>query len=501
MKTKTKKIIGLLLALTLTVAIMGMSAITAFATDDGEKVCSTSDTVFSFPDFEYINRIYPTVEATGFPYAEFRTLFPDMLTVKYENGKYMVKDVGADTAQGYTDLNMEEIQLTLVDGWWIFELDEEIYSDDSIGIHIRFGGELEGGLWTINYYNGEVNGILDLKSVDGQEIMVHYYDYDQVEFIYYVGARTYNDIYIDGVLSSQNVLMNLGDGNIEIKYFADGTLEMIYCNIDGEWYYYYLEIGWKDSYGELIDAPEGYEDIDFITSIAPTTINCAHEEYSEADCYNPERCVICGIAKEGSVALGHDWNDGEIITEPTCTENGEKFFTCQHDEVHTCIVEVAIDVNAHAWNNGMVTTNPTCTEKGIKTFTCTHNSAHTRTEDVANDVNAHSWNNGVVTTNPTCTEKGVKTYTCTHNSAHTYTEDVDVLGHAYDNACDAECNTCGEGRTPAAHYSENSDGKCDECGESFELSGGAIAGIAVGSTATVGLGGFALFWFVIKKKK
>lgn len=33
------------------------------------------------------------------------------------------------------------------------------------------------------------------------------------------------------------------------------------------------------------------------------------------------------------------------------------------------------------------------------------------------------------------------------------------------------------------------------------LSGGAIACIAVGSVAVVGLGGFSLFWFVIKKKK
>ncbi|MBR3686491.1 MAG: hypothetical protein IKL66_03280 [Clostridia bacterium] len=33
------------------------------------------------------------------------------------------------------------------------------------------------------------------------------------------------------------------------------------------------------------------------------------------------------------------------------------------------------------------------------------------------------------------------------------------------------------------------------------LSGGAIAGIVIGSAAAVGLGGFALFWFVIKKKK
>ena len=40
--------------------------------------------------------------------------------------------------------------------------------------------------------------------------------------------------------------------------------------------------------------------------------------------------------------------------------------------------------------------------------------------------------------------------------------------------------------------------------EKTGLSGGAIAGIAVGSVAgaaLLGCGGFAIFWFVIKKKK
>lgn len=38
--------------------------------------------------------------------------------------------------------------------------------------------------------------------------------------------------------------------------------------------------------------------------------------------------------------------------------------------------------------------------------------------------------------------------------------------HAYDNACDADCNECGETRTPAAHVDEDTDAKCDVCGAS-----------------------------------
>ena len=45
---------------------------------------------------------------------------------------------------------------------------------------------------------------------------------------------------------------------------------------------------------------------------------------------------------------------------------------------------------------------------------------------------------------------------------------------------------------------------CDNCGDEIPrdgLSGDAITGIVLGSTGVVGIGGFSLFWFVIKKKK
>ncbi|MBR7117497.1 MAG: hypothetical protein IKC87_07310 [Clostridia bacterium] len=79
--------------------------------------------------------------------------------------------------------------------------------------------------------------------------------------------------------------------------------------------------------------------------------------------------------------------------------------------------------------------------------------------------------------------------------------DGEPLGHSYTNACDAICDRCYDERVPQEHYSKDADGICDECGESFTLSGGAIAGIVIGSTAVAGVGGFSLFWFVIKKKK
>ena len=94
-----------------------------------------------------------------------------------------------------------------------------------------------------------------------------------------------------------------------------------------------------------------------------------------------------------------------------------------------------------------------------------------------------------------------------------------------------EC-TCGEKLNIAPHVDENGDGKCDTCDFTMQsvstdtntdtstdtntnagigtppseqnepkgLGTGAIVGITVGSIAVVGIGGFALIWFVIKKK-
>ena len=94
---------------------------------------------------------------------------------------------------------------------------------------------------------------------------------------------------------------------------------------------------------------------------------------------------------------------------------------------------------------------------------------------------------------------------------HNYSSDWKADADEHWNECE-----CGDKANKAAHADENNDGKCDICdyamgnadnpggdkeSEKTGLSGGAIAGIAVGSVAVVGLGGFSLFWFVIKKKK
>ena len=63
-----------------------------------------------------------------------------------------------------------------------------------------------------------------------------------------------------------------------------------------------------------------------------------------------------------------------------------------------------------------------------------------------------------------------------------------------------ECSVCGfKENAPVEALGDEQPG--GEQPEKTGLSGGTIAGIAVGSVAVAGVGGFSVFWFVIKKKK
>ena len=71
---------------------------------------------------------------------------------------------------------------------------------------------------------------------------------------------------------------------------------------------------------------------------------------------------------------------------------------------------------------------------------------------------------------------------------------------------------CGEKVDAGAHVDENDDKICDICGYEAKggftddgqakngLGAGAIIAIVIGSVLVVGIGGFAIFWFAIKKK-
>ena len=159
--------------------------------------------------------------------------------------------------------------------------------------------------------------------------------------------------------------------------------------------------------------------------IAPT---CTEEGFTTYS------CKACSHSYVGSyvAALGHNWSDWSVTTEPTCTEEGEKVRTCPCGGEE----KLAIDALGHTWNAWAVTTEPTCTVEGEETRICTCGAEDKQPIDAL----GHSWSDWSVTTEPTCTEEGEKVRTCPCG-----TEDkqpVEALGHTYESVITAP--TCTE---------------------------------------------------------
>ncbi len=474
------------LSLILILGIIASIGISAYAEE------STGST---FPEFEWVTRVYDTLDETDFPVEEIRNFFPNEVETKYENGKYMVKDIGAFGAKLYETITYDRKTMVLENGYWTLEISEEEYNAvrDAGGDYI-VNLFAKDNLWQVNYSNGRIKYDLQIATRENTYAVLIKLSSDFVAFIYPLYDRDYRDTYSGGVLASQEVTFFIDYNNfVVVHYFNDGTHDYtaVFVSSVGSYRYYVQDFGWaiipEADPDYACDAPPGYEDADteFFTSLAPTSINCTHEQYNVADCATPERCAICGLVKEGSEPLGHDMAEA-TCTEPSTCKNG-----CGHTEGipfgHDIVIDEAVD--------------PTCVETGLTDGShCSRCDEETIEQETVPAL-GHDYDDGAVTTAPTCTENGVRTFVCQNDENHTIIEKVEALGHKYDNACDAGCNNCDEERTPAEHYSENADGQCDECGEQFELSGGAIAGIAVGSAAGLGGGGFALFWFVIRKKR
>lgn len=165
---------------------------------------------------------------------------------------------------------------------------------------------------------------------------------------------------------------------------------------------------------------------------------------------------------------------GTVTKEPTCTEAGEKTYTCDCGDSYT----EAIDAKGHNYKDGectdcgekdsdhvhsyveSITKEPTCTEEGEKTYTCGCGNSYTEVIPAKghhyengectncgdkNPDHEHSYTESI-TKEPTCTEAGEKTYTC--DCGNSYTEEIPATGkHDY---VDGTCTDCGAVEDPYA---------------------------------------------------
>ena len=129
---------------------------------------------------------------------------------------------------------------------------------------------------------------------------------------------------------------------------------------------------------------------------------------------------------EHTVHTEHKWDEGVVTKKATCTEAGEKTYTCTVcNETKTEKIEAAGHKYSTEWT---IDKEATCTESGSKSHHCTVCDA--KTEETEIKATGHKWDEGVVTKEATCTEAGEKIYTCTVCN-ETKTEKIEAAGHKY----------------------------------------------------------------------
>ena len=145
----------------------------------------------------------------------------------------------------------------------------------------------------------------------------------------------------------------------------------------------------------------------------------------------------------------HVWNDGEISKDSTCTEAGEKIYTCKVcGETKTEAIEALGHAYSEEWT---VDKEATCEEAGSKSHHCTRPGCDSKTDVTVIEALGHEWGEGKETKAPTCTEAGEKTYTCTR-CEKTKIEAIEALGHDYSDewTVDKEA-TCEEAGSKSHH--------------------------------------------------
>ena len=148
----------------------------------------------------------------------------------------------------------------------------------------------------------------------------------------------------------------------------------------------------------------------------------------------------------------HTWNEGVVTKGATCTEPGEKTYTCDVCKA-TKTEPIPVIAHQYEWKHDETNHWQECSVCHDIIDKAEHTYASHKCEDTATCTKAecgyvkpagqHSWNDGEVTTPATCTTDGVKTYTCKVCS-ETKTEPIKASGHSLTKV-EAVAATCTEG--------------------------------------------------------
>ena len=189
------------------------------------------------------------------------------------------------------------------------------------------------------------------------------------------------------------------------------------------------------------------------TDVAAKEPTCTEPGYT-AGTY----CTVCETYTSGHEVrepLGHDWDEGKVTKEPSCSESGEMTYTCERCQTTRKEGIAKLEHQPQI----LEAVEATCTKDGLTEGSiCTLCETILKSQEPVSAL-GHNWDAGIVTTKPTCTENGVRTFTCSR-CQETKTEAVTAAGHA-EETIPGKPATCAE--------SGLTDGKrCSVCGVILE---------------------------------
>ena len=329
--------------------------------------------------------------------------------------------------------------------------------------------------------------------------------------------------------------------------YVEGTLYVFYIMLSPKNTFVFADVADRTVYvyGEQATHNSGYAYMGEIAAIHAHQYNDEVWAYDEEGHWQP--CIVPGCPNPNEDYVGYVFHWGgnaTCHTAGTCGQCGAEYYA-EHDfsvpdyqyvDEMKCATYCANCDEIGSWSYHTGGT-ATCTEKAI----CEHcNTAygklgeHVAKAEWVSDGTYH-WHEckncegqqlekvACSGGTATCTEKAI----CEHcNTAY-----GDTAQHNHGTAWESDANnhwnecSCGDKANVGTHADSDNNGKCDVCDYDIPttpggsgsgsgtpeqpetpdkpndgLSGGAIAGIVIGGVAVLGLGGFALVWFVIKKK-
>ncbi|PWL78217.1 MAG: hypothetical protein DBY20_07810 [Coriobacteriia bacterium] len=141
-------------------------------------------------------------------------------------------------------------------------------------------------------------------------------------------------------------------------------------------------------------------------------------------------CISCGkvfIEQQEIPALGHDWDEGIVTTEPTCIEDGVMTFTCKRDGCDATKTE-AISANGHNTDGMIEHVDATCTADGVVGGTfCTACGEGEEAARTIIEATGHAYGEWTVVTPATIDAEGLEQRVCANDPAHIETRTIDIL--------------------------------------------------------------------------